>query len=92
MENFNEYSYKKAKERVDCIKGFYGNLIAYLIVIPVLIWLNYRTTEFPWVIFPAAGWGLGLIINGLHAFGLNPLFGKDWEERKIREIMDKDRF
>jgi len=92
METYNEYSYKKAKKKVDCIKGFYGNLFAYLIVIPFLFWLNYRTTDFLWAIFPAVGWGLGLMINGLHAFGLNPLFGKDWEERKINEFMNNDKF
>lgn len=92
MENIEEYKYKKAKKRVNCIKGFYGNLMAYLIVISFLAYLNYRTTDFPWVIFPAVGWGFGLIANGLQAFGYNPLFGKDWEERKIKEFMNSDNF
>ncbi len=82
--------YQKAKERVEAIKGFYGNLTAYLIVIPFLVWLNFRTTEFPWVLFPMVFWGLGVITHGLEAYGYNPLWGKRWEERKIRELMDKD--
>jgi len=84
--------YQKAKERVEAIKGFYGNLTAYCIVIPFLMWLNYRTTDFPWVIFPILGWGFGLTMHGLEAFGYNPLWGKRWEEKKIRELMDKDDF
>jgi hypothetical protein len=84
--------YQKAKERVEAIKGFYGNLMAYCIVIPFLIWLNYRTTDFPWVIFPIMGWGFGLTMHGLEAFGYNPIWGKRWEEKKIRELMDKDDF
>ncbi|MBT8238509.1 MAG: 2TM domain-containing protein, partial [Croceitalea sp.] len=44
MENLNEYKYKKAVEKVQCIKGFYSNLAAYLIIIPLLAYLNYRTT------------------------------------------------
>lgn len=82
--------YKRAKERVDAIKGFYGNLTAYLIVIPCLAWLNYNTTDFPWVIFPTLGWGFGVIMHAMEAYGYNPLWGKRWEERKIRELMDKD--
>ncbi|WP_297798160.1 2TM domain-containing protein [uncultured Eudoraea sp.] len=84
--------YQKAKERVEAIKGFYGNLTAYCIVIPFLVWLNFRTTSFPWAIFPAMGWGFGLLMHGMEAYGYNPLWGKRWEERKIKELMDNDKF
>ena len=84
--------YQKAKERVEAIKGFLGNLIAYCIVIPFLAWLNYRTTDFPWVIFPALGWGFGVVTHGMEAYGYNPLWGKSWEEKKIKEFMEKDDF
>ncbi|HMB63989.1 MAG TPA: 2TM domain-containing protein [Eudoraea sp.] len=84
--------YQKAKERVEAIKGFYGNLTAYCIVIPFLVWLNFRTTDFPWVLFPIFGWGFGLTMHGLEAFGYNPFWGKRWEEKKIKELMDKDEF
>lgn len=91
MENFKtENSYLRAKKRVEEIKGFYGNLTAYIIIIPLLAWLNYITTDFPWVIFPAVGWGLGVILNGMSAYGYNPILGKNWEERKIREFMSED--
>jgi len=93
MENFNEENrYLRAKKRVEAIRGFYGSIIAYCIVIPCLIWLNFRTTSFPWAIFPALGWGVGLIFQGMEAYGYNPLWGKDWEERKIREFMRQDNF
>lgn len=84
--------YQKAREKVEAIKGFYGNLVAYCLVIPFLAWLNWRTTDFPWVIFPAFGWGFGLIMHGMEAHGYNPLWGKRWEERKIRELMERDDF
>ncbi len=84
--------YKKAKEHVEAIKGFYGNLLAYCLVIPFLAWINYRTTDFPWVLFPALGWGVGVVTHGMEAYGYNPLWGKRWEERKIREFMDQDDF
>lgn len=84
--------YQKAKERVDAIKSFYGNLTAYCIVIPFLVWLNFRSTSFPWAIFPALGWGFGLLMHGIEAYGYNPLWGKNWEEKKIKELMDNDEF
>lgn len=84
--------YEKAKERVEAIKGFYGNLMSYCIVIPILIFINYKTTDFPWAIFPALGWGFGVTAHGLEAYGTNPFFGKRWEERKMRELMDDENF
>ena len=92
MKNVNELQYKKAKEQVEVLKGFYGNLMAYLIVIPFLWWLNYMTTDFIWAIFPTLGWGIGLAAHGMCAFNFHPLLGKNWEERKIKEFMNKDKF
>ncbi|NDV43875.1 2TM domain-containing protein [Flagellimonas sediminis] len=87
-----EKRYAKAKERVKAIKDFYGNLIAYCIVIPFLWWINLRTTDFLWAFFPTIGWGFGVAAHGMEAFGYNPLWGKRWQERKIRELMEKDDF
>ena len=82
--------YVRAKEKVEKIKGFYSNLISYIVVIPILAYVNYRTTDFPWVIFPILGWGFGLVSHGMEAYGYSPFVGKNWEERKIREFMNKD--
>lgn len=90
--HLEEKRYLKAKERVDQIKGFYGNLISYCLVIPFLWWLNTRTTDFYWAIFPTIGWGIGLTVHGLEAFGYNPLWGKNWEEKKLKELMEKEDF
>jgi sensor histidine kinase YesM len=90
--HIEEKRYLKAKERVDALKGFYGNLTAYLIVIPSLWWLNYKTTDFLWAIFPTLGWGFGLTMHAMEAFGYNPLWGKRWEEKKIKELMENDDF
>ena len=80
--------YLRAKKRVDDLKEFYGSLIAYVFVIPFLAYVNYRTYwGFQWFWFPMFGWGLGLTIHALKTFGI----GNDWEERKIREIMEKDK-
>ncbi len=91
-EHIEEKRYLKAKERVEEIKGFYGNLVSYCLVIPFLWWINSRTTSFTWAIFPTIGWGIGVFFHGMEAFGYNPLWGKRWEEKKIRELMEKDEF
>lgn len=82
--------YQKALNRVNRIKGFYSNLIVYCLVIPVLGYINYQTSTFPWAIIPAVAWGFGLLTNGFDAFGYNPFLGKNWESRKIKEFMAAD--
>jgi sensor histidine kinase YesM len=86
--NYNEQdAYYKAKKRVEEIKGFYSNLLSYCIVIPFLIFINYRTSwNFQWFWFPMLGWGMGLTFHAFGVFG----YGKSWEERKIQEILKKE--
>ncbi|MGK0252856.1 MAG: two-component system LytT family sensor kinase [Mariniflexile sp.] len=86
--NYNEQdAYYKAKKHVEEIKRFYSNLLSYGIVIPFLIFINYRTSwNFQWFWFPMLGWGMGLTF---HAFGVFR-YGKSWEERKIQEILKKE--
>lgn len=86
-KKYNEVdAYLKAKKRVKDIKDFYGNLISYCFVIPLLAWINYQTSwEFKWFVFPMLGWGLGVAIQAFTVFG----YGRTWEERKISELMEK---
>jgi two-component system LytT family sensor kinase len=87
-EKWNE-DYLRASARVKEIKGFYTNLVAYLVVIPFLIFVNYMTFwDYHWFWFPIFGWGLGLAIHGLVTFGVSA----EWEKRKIKELMDKDKY
>ena len=79
-------SYVRAKERVEKLKGFYGNLISYCCIIPLLVFINLRTSNFQWFWFPMLGWGFGLVMHAAETFG----YGKAWEEKKIREILNKD--
>ncbi|WP_339698042.1 2TM domain-containing protein [uncultured Marixanthomonas sp.] len=87
----SEKKYARAKERVQKLKGFYGNLGMYIIFIPVFIWVNYKSgAGFPWAIFPIAGWGMGVLAHAAETFNYNPFFGKDWEKQKIKELMEED--
>ena len=86
---FNEQmAYNQAKKEVEKIKGFYGNAISYAFVIPILIFINLTyTPQFYWFLFPMFGWGIGLTFHALETFG----YGKSWEDKKIKELMDKDK-
>jgi hypothetical protein len=93
MENKyqNEERYFQAKKRVDEIKGFYGNLVSYIVVNMGLLALNLLTSpNHLWFYWPMLGWGIGVIIHGMKVFNFMPFLGKDWEERKIKEFMEKD--
>lgn len=93
MENVDKQAkYVRAKERVDELKKFYGNLFSYIVVISALALINYYSNGFDymWFLWAAFGWGIGIIFHALGTFDLNPFFGKQWEKRKIEEIMNKD--
>lgn len=94
MENSNsEYErYQKAKKQVKEIKGFYGHLTSYMIVLAILIYINLKyTPEYLWFIWTMFGWGIGVFFHAVRAFNWFPFLNKDWEERKIRQYMDEDK-
>ncbi len=35
-------------------------------------------------------WGIGLAFHAINVFGKNIFLGSDWEEKKIKEFMDKN--
>ena len=49
-KKYNEVdAYLKAKKQVKDIKDFYGNLVSYCVVIPLLAFINYQTSwQFKW--------------------------------------------
>lgn len=89
----------RAKKRVSEIKGFYTHLTVFILVNTFLLIANagFLTSgfsedlhldleDFSTVFF----WGIGLAAHGLYVFKLKSGFFRKWEERKIREYMEKD--
>ena len=86
----DQESYNRARRRVRQIKGFYIHATIYVLVNALLIAINLGTSRGEvWFFWPLLGWGIGLAVHGLSVFGLGGLWGKEWEERKIKEIIDK---
>lgn len=92
MEIKEQDKYYLAKKKVENIKGFYSHLASFIGVNIILIFINlYTTPNHLWFYWPLIWWGLGIVFHGLKIFEVFPVLGKDWEERKIKEIMDKEK-
>ncbi len=91
-KNIENSKYVRAVEKVEKLKEFYQNLASYCIVIPFLIFINLKFSPgFHWFWFPIFGWGVGLTFHFLEVNNYNIFLGKNWEERKIKEMMKEDK-
>lgn len=96
--NFSdEDRYLRAQKRVKQIQGFYWHLFWYFAV-NIFLWvMTYRGLDegedfFAFGHFSTAFfWGIGVIAHWSSVFGKHLVFSKNWEERKIKEYMDKDK-
>jgi len=83
--------YLRARKHVDDLKEFYYGIVSFFIVIPFLIYINYKTYwGFQWFWFPMIGWGIGIIINAFKVYVSDGVFGRNWEERKLKQYMGED--
>ncbi len=86
----DQQRYQRARERVQALKGFYTHATSFIVVNIGLFIINLLTGGVWWFYWPLVFWGIGLGIHALIVFGIGGRFGQDWEERKTRELMDKD--
>lgn len=96
MENpdHNNERYLAAKRRVKEMKSFYIHATVYVFVNLFIIVQNVRGGgHWPDMnnYWTALFWGIGLLAHALSVFMPRFFLGKDWEERKIKELMDKYR-
>ena len=94
MENYNqnEIKYLEAQKRVKKLKGFYIHATVYVLVNLFIIADNVKNgmdlsdmNNYWTAIF----WGVGLLGHGLSVFLPTFILGKNWEEKKIKELMEK---
>lgn len=92
-----QIKYENALKRVKKIKGFYTHLIVYVVINIMLVIVNIQNLDkgesyFQFKNFTTAFfWGIGIVAHGLSVFGPEIFLGKNWEERKIKELMEKDK-
>lgn len=89
--------YYEALKRVKKIKGFYTHAFVYLVINLVIVIINVQDLEVGESYFKlenfitAFFWGIGLLAHGLSVFLPGMILGSNWEERKIQELMEKDK-
>jgi hypothetical protein len=84
--------YERAHERVEALKGFYVHAAIFVLVNTGLFAINALTAGTWWFYWPLIGWSIALGFHALTLFvfeGKGPL-GEEWEERKTREMMEKE--
>jgi len=80
--------YERARKKVKELKDFYGHVVVYVGVMIILVIVDSLDKGGNWwVYWPALGWGVFVVLHGARV--LTP-FSRRWEERKIKELMDKD--
>ena len=97
MSTQDEIKYQEALKRVKKIKGFYTHAIVYVFVNIMIVFLNVKNLDLGESYFQfknfmtAFFWGIGLLAHGLTVFVPNWIMGQNWEERKIKEFMEKEK-
>ena len=77
-----------AWRRVRLLRGFYSHLTAYVIINFVLFMIDSTTPGPAWFYAPLVGWGMLVVLHLRHAYELLPWTTHDWEQRKVRELLD----
>ncbi|KJK23266.1 histidine kinase [Burkholderiaceae bacterium 16] len=88
----DQRAYDDAKRRVRSLRGFYAHAILYVAINSILVVINLMTVPHRlWVLGPLFGWGTGVAVHGLLVWTRIGLLGRQWEERKIAELLARDR-
>lgn len=89
MEN---EAYQRAHAHVQELRGFYTHLGMYIFINLLLFTVNAITSWgnwwFYWVTF---FWGIAVVMHAASVWGGKHFLGKDWEEKKIQKILEKEK-
>lgn len=93
--NHKNQQYIEAQKHVKKLKGFYIHAIVYIAVNAFIILDNvlddHQSIFDMDNYWTAILWGIGLAAHALSVFNPHFIFGKNWEERKINEILNKEK-
>lgn len=76
-----------AQRRASAKMGWFIHLAVYVLVNAALFTLSSQFGMHRWSIFPAAGWGLGLILHGVSVWLLGS--GSSWREKLVEREREK---
>jgi LytS/YehU family sensor histidine kinase len=90
--NPEQAAYLRASRQVRAMRGFYKHAAVYSIIIVGLGVLNLvKSPAKIWFLYPALGWGVGLALHGFAVWGHSIWLGKDWEDKKIAQLMAREK-
>lgn len=102
METQKSLNYLRAKKKVETLKAFYSHLAVYIIINTGIILVlgnvfgKGETDFFDWgIYFTTLFWGIGLASHGIYVlfvFYFKNNFLSRWEEKKIKQFLEEDRF
>jgi transcriptional regulator with XRE-family HTH domain len=79
-----------ALAKVRKLKGFYIHLVQYVLVITVLSIVNLATHPSKlWFLWPALGWGIGILAHAAATFEVIPFFGAEWERKQVEKRLGR---
>ena len=78
-----------ARHHVRRLKGLRIHALVFSCVMSGLLGLNIILKSDWWVQWPFLGWGIGLIAHAILVFAPIRPFGPDWEERKIKDYLNR---
>lgn len=88
METSEQHTrrFLRARSRMRELRDFYITVVGYCLLMPFLMYLNLHfTPEYHWFWVPVVGGIISIMIYGF----LYLFLGPKWEDRKIREILNK---
>ncbi len=98
-----EQKRKRARERVEVLKGFYNHVKIFVLINGFLYLtksglfnrfmpegFQMEPYYFGWLELNLIIWGGILVVHGIFVFHNRLPFFKKWEERQIRKFMEKD--
>jgi hypothetical protein len=79
---------RDARRQVHCLRGFYHHAAVFVLVNSLLVAIDLLgSPDRLWFHWPLMGWGVWLALHAWGTFGRQRWLGRDWEERKVRELM-----
>ncbi|MGB0921495.1 MAG: 2TM domain-containing protein [Alphaproteobacteria bacterium] len=81
---------REAQRYVKRLKRFYMQAVGAGVLVVFLFIVNIMTSpSYLWFLWPALGFGVALAVQAVALFGLNDLFGPEWEERQMAKRLNK---
>ena len=78
---------REARHRARVQRGLSIHAMIYAAVMAMLVFINLTVGGEWWAQWPAMGWGLGLVLHALFAHNGTGVFGRDWEDRKVEDML-----